>query len=152
MMEEIYITEIEKEGILDLPKGKVKININSMGGSVLCAMGYYDMLIAKKEKIITVGVGTVQSAAIYPYICGDERRSHKNTLYMLHGIEIEGQDDLKAVSDLAKKMNNFSSIIATRMAKISKKDYKYWYKILNGKTKFFTAEEFKKLGIVTKII
>jgi len=151
-MEEIEITELCKEEIIFLPKGEVKISINSMGGSVLCAMGYYDMLTAKKEKIITVGVGTVQSAAIYPFVCGDERWSYKNTLYMLHGIELQGQDDMMSCCELVILFDNFLKIIARRMARISKKDYKYWYKLLNGKTTFFTAQELLKLGVITKIV
>ena len=114
----------------------------------------FDMLMrrAKKQKIITIGVSEVSSAAIWPFVCGHERQSYKHTLFMFHEPNISG-GNLSRIRTLIKVQWRliFEPCIRRCYQISNRKDMKFWTNLFSGREMYFTAKEMKKLGLVTKI-
>ena len=136
-------------------KKQLKIGINSSGGSGETAIGMFDMITrrARTQHVITVGIGTVESAAMWPFLAGTERWSYKNTAFMFHdptmGNQISCHQYLKTFKFRWKTI--FTPCIR-RAWKLSNKSMDYWEDLFSGESTYLTAREMKKLNLVTKII
>ena len=130
--------------------------INSTGGDANAVIGMFDMLEArrKKQKIITIGVGTVESAAFWLFISGDERCAYKNTKFMFHSAYITNPSSFNVLFKIFKQYIDFilNPMLRRVMKLTTKKDFKFWYNLFTNQEVFLSARELKKLGIVTKIL
>lgn len=133
----------------------LEVLIQSYGGDGSVATGYFDVLRkrAKQQKIITIGVGVVQSSAMWVFLAGDERWAYKHTNFMFHDGRLgdKTKESLKNFIKFCEK--NIWNTIIKRVVDISnKKDRKFWNNLFFGKEIHLNAYDMKKLGLVTKIL
>ena len=69
--------------IEDIDASEIHVHIDSYGGSVSEAWAIYNALLQHPAKIITYGDGFVASAALYPFLAGDERIASSLSAYFL---------------------------------------------------------------------
>lgn len=85
----------------------INVYIDSPGGSVPEGWAIYNQLKQHRARVITYGIGFVASAALYPFLAGDERYAVEPSAYFLHQVEIGAfgnADSLRDVADAADQM------------------------------------------------
>lgn len=96
-----------EQQIKDLDVDEIRVHIDSYGGSVSEGWAIYNALRQHPAKVVTYGDGFVASAALYPFLAGDERIASNLSAYFLHQVivSVDGNaDDLRAAADEAEKM------------------------------------------------
>lgn len=87
----------------------IHVHIDSYGGSVSEGWAIYNSLKNHPARIVTHADGFVASAALYPFMAGDERiMSHVSALFfhqVLMGC-FGNADELRAAADQAEKLND----------------------------------------------
>ena len=87
----------------------INVHIDSYGGSVKEGWGMYNALREHKAKIRTYADGFVASAALYPFLAGDERYASPVSAFYLHQVMVGASgyaDDLRAAADDADLMTD----------------------------------------------
>lgn len=136
----------------DNSKQKIYVNINSTGGCLETTAYLMYRLLSAKPRVITENMGQCLSGGFFVFICGDERISFKHGLFLFHGGAHNGYRPVSALKDYLDKTTPIIDFTCRRLAKISTKSFSYWNHIVQSdKDVFFTAQELKKIGIVTKI-
>lgn len=93
--------------IKNLDVDEIRVHIDSYGGSVSEGWAIYNALRQHPAKIVTYGDGFVASAALYPFLAGDERIASSLSAYYFHQVMVAASgyaDDLRAAADEAEKM------------------------------------------------
>lgn len=98
--------DVSSAGIVEELKGLdvdvIDVHINSCGGAVQEGWGIYTALLNHPAKIITHGEGFVASAALYPFLAGDERYASTLSAYFFHQVMSGASGyskDLRAAAD-----------------------------------------------------
>lgn len=102
-----------KEELKALDADEIRVHINSSGGSVKEGWGIYNVLVEHRAKIVTYADGFVASAALYPYLAGDERHASELSAFYMHkalgsayGYANElrkAADEIDFITDVGKK-------------------------------------------------
>lgn len=103
---EVSAMSIENQ-IKGLDVDEIRVHIDSYGGSVSEGWAIYNALRRHPAKITTYGDGFVASAALYPFLAGDERIASSLSAYYFHCVAVSAEgyaDDLRAAADEAEKM------------------------------------------------
>lgn len=153
MMNGIQKTAYIKE---ELPLD-IRVVINSPGGSVLDMIAICDAmnLIQKTNKITTVGLGMVMSAAVPIIACGSlgHRWCGKNTRFMLHQMRGGMFGSKFDFENHMEQMKVLDKIYFDYLLQKTKIDQKYVDKISKADEEFYlSAQEALDLGIVDHII
>lgn len=86
--EQRWSDETSPKIVVDAIKGldtqEISVYIDSYGGSVAAGWGIYNALRQHPAKVKTYGVGFVASAALYPFLAGDERYASTLSAYYMH--------------------------------------------------------------------
>lgn len=93
--------------IKNLDVDEIRVHIDSYGGSVSEGWAIYNALRQHPAKIVTYGDGFVASAALYPFLAGDERIASSLSAYYFHQVMVAASgyaSDLRAAADEAEKM------------------------------------------------
>lgn len=106
---EYFPGDVSAAGIVEELKGLdvdvIDVHINSCGGSVAEGWGIYTALVNHPAKVVTHGEGFVASAALYPFLAGEERYANTLSAYYFHQV-MTGADgyakDLRAAADEAE--------------------------------------------------
>lgn len=96
-----------EQQIKDLDVDEIRVHIDSYGGSVSEGWAIYNALRQHPAKVVSYGDGFVASAALYPFLAGDERIASNLSAYFLHQVivSVDGNaDDLRAAADEAEMM------------------------------------------------
>lgn len=96
-----------KEQIEGLDVDEIRVHIDSYGGAVSEGWTIYNALRQHPAKIVAYGDGFVASAALYPFLAGDERIASSLSAYYFHQVMVSASgyaDDLRAAADEAEKM------------------------------------------------
>lgn len=139
---------LEAEG--DAP---IKVFIDSSGGDADAGYAIFDMLRFVKPKIITVGMGTVASAAALVHLAAkkENRLSLPNAHFLIHqplsgmrGVATEIEIHARELERLREKIN---ALIALETGQLLEKvagdtDRDYW----------LNAEEALEYGLIARII
>ena len=129
----------------------ITILVNSPGGNMFSAFTMIDVIQNSLTPIRTVAIGFVASAAYYIYICGRERISFNNTVFLQHDGAIQVSDSRSKVKDFI----DFNSIIEDRIKSLilkqSKMDSEFYDSIFE-KEYYFYPDKGVELGVVDKII
>ena len=67
-----------------LDADEIHLHIDSLGGSVPEAFGMYQTLLQHPAKVTTYADGFVASAALYPFLAGDERIATSTSAFYFH--------------------------------------------------------------------
>ena len=93
--------------IKNLDVDEIRVHVDSYGGSVSEGWAIYNALRQHPAKVVSYGDGFVASAALYPFLAGDERIASNLSAYFLHQVivSVDGNaDDLRAAADEAEMM------------------------------------------------
>lgn len=96
-----------REEIKDLDVEAIDVHINCYGGSVSAGWAIYSELRQHKAKIRTFAEGFVCSAALYPFLAGDERIANSVSAFYLHEVSTGAwgyAKDLRAAAEEAEKL------------------------------------------------
>lgn len=96
-----------KEQIEGLDVDEIRVHIDSYGGAVSEGWAIYNALRQHPAKVTTYGDGFVASAALYPFLAGDDRIASSLSAYYFHQVSVAAEgyaDDLRAAADEAEKM------------------------------------------------
>lgn len=93
--------------IKNLDVDEIRVHIDSYGGLVSEGWAIYNALRQHPAKVTTYGDGFVASAALYPFLAGDDRIASSLSAYYFHQVSVAAEgyaDDLRAAADEAEKM------------------------------------------------
>lgn len=93
--------------IKNLDVDEIRVHIDSYGGSVSEGWAIYNALRQHPAKIVAYGDGFVASAALFPFLAGDERIASSLSAYYFHQVMVSASgyaSDLRAAADEAEKM------------------------------------------------
>lgn len=93
--------------IKNLDVDEIRVHIDSYGGSVSEGWAIYNALRQHPAKIVAYGDGFVASAALFPFLAGDERIASSLSAYYFHQVMVAASgyaSDLRAAADEAEKM------------------------------------------------
>lgn len=93
--------------IKDLDVDQINVHIDSYGGAVSEGWAIYNALKNHPAKVVTYGDGFVASAALYPFMAGDERFASNLSAFYFHQVWISASgyaDELRAAANEAELM------------------------------------------------
>ncbi len=103
--------EVSARSLVDqlqaLDANTIDVHIDSCGGDICEAWAIYNALKSHPARVRTYGDGFVASAALYPFLAGEERIASNLSAYYLHQV-VRGArgypEELRAAADDAEKM------------------------------------------------
>lgn len=108
---ELFDSDVSAHGIVEQIKGldvdTINVHIDSYGGAVSEGWAIYNALKSHPAKVNTYGDGFVASAALYPFMAGDNRYASNLSAYYFHQVMISASgyaDDLRAAANEAEMM------------------------------------------------
>lgn len=99
------VDELKQLGEVD----RINVHIDSYGGSVSEGWAIYNALKQHPAKVVTYADGFVASAALYPFLAGDERHASTLSAFYLHEVMSWGEgyaEDLRKAADEAETMTD----------------------------------------------
>ena len=133
-------------------KGKVIININSLGGSLSDAFSIYDMIRSMENKVVTKICATSASAATIISLAGDNRYIAENARYLIHKVMINlnmvNSDDIEKVLPELKDLDR--QLINLYVSR-SKLNYQQVLDLMK-QNKFIDAQTAIEYGFIDDII
>jgi len=111
--EQWWSDETSPKSVVDAIKGldtqEISVYIDSYGGSVAAGWGIYNALRQHPAKVKTYGVGFVASAALYPFLAGDERYASTLSAYYMHEAWTSASgyaDELRRAADQIESLTD----------------------------------------------
>ena len=110
---EVFDGDVSAAGIVDeikdLVVDEIRVHIDSYGGAVSEGWAIYNALRQHPARVVTYGDGFVASAALYPFLAGEERVASNLSAYFFHRVSIRAEgysDELRAAADEADMMTD----------------------------------------------
>lgn len=140
-----------KETIKGLDVDVINVYIDSYGGSVSAGWAIYNELRSHPAKVRTFGTGFVASAALYPFMAGDERYAMDPSAYFFHQMLSWGEgnaDDLRKAADELEKLNKIGRAAFTDNTNLTAEDVLE----LEKRESWLSPQEALELGIATAVL
>lgn len=148
--EEVSPTSIVSE-IQGIDKPVIDVYIDSYGGSVSAGWAIYAALKNHPAKVRTFGTGFVASAALYPFLAGDERYASSLSAYFLHEVQTWAAGNAEALRAAAEDAEKFTEIGVNAFVERAGMEKETVLKLMEAET-WLTPEEALSHGIATAII
>ncbi len=135
------------------PKKRLRLVIDSPGGSVTHSIFLARVLMNSFHDIHTYNLGTVDSAAICLYLCGSTRFACPSSRFFLHppGVEVTGIQTESQLKDILRGLQIDTRDMVDFYTERTGLSAKTWRTIFRH-TCHITAEEARKFNIVTKLV
>lgn len=150
-----YAEETSPQSVIDAIKGldtqEISVYIDSYGGSVAAGWGIYNALRQHPAKVKTYGVGFVASAALYPFLAGDERYASPLSAYYLHEAWTSASgyaDELRRAADQIESLTDVGVNAFVERAGMERDKV---LELMRAET-WLTPESALELGIATALI
>ncbi len=127
--------------ILALEAKVIEVYIDCRGGELAEGWAIYNALRQHPAFIKTHGMGFVASAALYPFMAGDERNALSTSAYYFHGVQSEDSED-------AAKLTEIGRTAFTDNASVTDDDIA----ALQQAEQWISAQEMYDLGLATALI
>lgn len=140
-----------KNDVENLDADTIRLHINCYGGSVAAGWAIYSTLRQHKAKVQTYADGFVCSAALYPFLAGDERYAQSVSAFYLHEVSTGAwgyAKDLRAAADEAEKLTEIGINAFVERAGMARETVEQ----LMERETWLTPEEALSYGIVTEIL
>ena len=127
--------------------------LNSYGGSVYDAIGIVDYIrYLCPEKINTLGIGKVMSAACLILASGTgTRMATENTYLMIHEISDLQEGKSSEIKISTEHLDDLQQKMTTLFASFTNKGKKFWEK-KQSRDFYLTADKALEYGLIDKII
>lgn len=128
---------------------EINIHVDSYGGEVSEGFAIYNALRNKNAQVKTYADGFVASAAIYPFLAGDQRVANNVSAFYFHPV-IGGQygyaEDLREAANELDKLTEIGlgAFTAAGMKEQAARD------LINSKT-WYKPEDVLEMGLATSI-
>lgn len=135
----------------DLDVDVIHVHIDSCGGAVSEGWTIYNALIAHPAKIITHGDGFVASAALYPFLAGDERQASTVSGYYFHQVMSGAwgySDDLRKAAEEADAL---TSIGINAFVERAGMDAQFVRELMEKET-WVTPDQALEYGLATSVV
>lgn len=139
------------QDIKDLDVDQINVHIDSYGGAVSEGWAIYNALRDHPAKVVTYGDGFVASAALYPFMAGDERHASNLSAYYFHRVMMSASgyaDDLRAAANEADMMTEIGIKAFTDRTDMTADQVRA---LMEAET-WLTPERALELGVATSII
>lgn len=140
-----------KQQIENLDVDQIDVHIDSYGGAVSEGWAIYNTLRANPAKIVTYGDGFVASAALYPFMAGDERYASNLSAYFLHEVVTGAYGyakDLHAAAEEAELFTEIGTKAFTERTEMTEEEVR---ELMAAET-WLTPEQALERGIATAIV
>lgn len=140
-----------KEDVRALDADTINVYIDSYGGSVSEGWAIYNELKRHPARVRTFGTGFVASAALYPFMAGEERYAMDPSAYFFHqmlSVGVGNADDLRKAADEIEKLNEIGRAAFTDNTKLTSGDVEALEK---GET-WLSPYEALDMGIATAVL
>lgn len=147
---DVSANSLEKQ-IKDLDVDEIRVHIDSYGGAVSEGWAIYNALRQHPAKVITYGDGFVASAALYPFLAGDERIASNLSAYYLHQVMVSAEgyaDELRAAANEAEMMTEIGINAFVERTKMAADDVR---ELMEAET-WLSPSEALEQGIATSIV
>lgn len=147
---DVSANSLEKQ-IKDLDVDEIRVHIDSYGGAVSEGWAIYNALRQHPAKVITYGDGFVASAALYPFLAGDERIASNLSAYFLHQVMVSAEgyaDELRAAANEAEMMTEIGINAFVERTKMAADDVRA---LMEAET-WLSPSEALEQGIATSIV
>lgn len=151
---EFFSSDVSAYGIVkqikNLDVDEIRVHIDSYGGSVSEGWAIYNALRQHPAKVITYGDGFVASAALYPFLAGDNRIASNLSAYYLHRVSIAADgysDDLRKAADEADQMTEIGISAFVERTGMDENDAR---KLMEAET-WLSPDQAMEYGIATAI-
>lgn len=140
------------------PMQPLDVYVNSPGGSVFAGNEMANALIDWKrttgQKVnVTIGAMAASMGAVLPVQAADTVSAYPNSKIMFHGassVSVGGEAAMKDTAELLGKINQDIKTALVSRYGANPDEVAQWF--AEGREKWLTAAEAKKLGMVTNII
>lgn len=150
-----YAEETSPQSVIDAIKGldtqEISVYIDSYGGSVAAGWGIYNALRQHPAKVTTYGVGFVASAALYPFLAGDERYASPLSAYYLHEAWTSASGYADELRRAADQIENLTDIGVNAFVERAGMERDKVLELMREET-WLTPESALELGIATALI
>lgn len=129
----------------------INVHIDSYGGAVSEGWAIYNALKNHPATINTYGDGFVASAALFPFLAGDNRYASNLSAYYLHQVIVGVQgyaDDLRAAADEADLMTGIGIRAFTERTDMTEEQVR---QLMEAET-WLTPAQALEYGIATAIL
>lgn len=151
---EFFEGDISAAGIVgeikDLVVDEIRVHIDSYGGAVSEGWAIYNALRQHPARVVTYGDGFVASAALYPYLAGEERVASNLSAYFFHRVSIRAEgysDELRAAADEADMMTDIGISAFVERTNMDEAEVR---RLMDGET-WLTPTEALERGLATSI-
>ncbi len=137
----------------DISKKPIELWINSIGGDIEEMFGIYDVIRSLQSSVITIGFGSVCSAAGLILASGDIRCATKNCLFMEHELQIYVDDTLSLGKKHMEHVIRVHDMWLTLMSKHTKHRKSWWEEVFkkNDQVVYWNAKQMITHGVIDKI-
>ena len=137
-------------------KAPIKIHLNTDGGSLHAALALYDVMNMVSSEIIITATGMCASAGLILLAAGSKRYCTKNTQFFYHQPIMQSGPEVISTEQMRETASAYLYSQVT-YDKIIKDTFgisdDVWSREFEGKiSKYFSAEEALRFGLVDKII
>ena len=136
--------------IHDMDVDLIQVHVDSYGGEVSEGWAIYSQLVEHKAKVVTYADGFVASAALYPFLAGDQRIASTLSGFFFHEVLSSAYgyaSDLRKAADDAEKLTDIgisSFVERTSMEENTVRE-------LMAQETWVTPDEAMEYGLVTEI-
>ena len=137
--------------IKNLDVDTIRVHIDSRGGSVAEGWGIYNALREHPARVETYGDGFVASAALYPFMAGEERYASQLSAYYFHQVVTSASgyaSDLRAAAEEAEILGEVGLAAFTGRTKMTAEEVRQ----LQKDETWLTPEQALEKGIATAIL
>ena len=137
--------------IQELDVDTIRVHIDSYGGAVSEGWAIYNALREHPAKIVTYGDGFVASAALYPFLAGDERYASTLSAYFFHQVMTGASGyakDLRAAADEADVLTEIGMAAFTERAGMSEDTVR---QLMENET-WLSPQQALEYGVATAIV
>lgn len=151
---EFFESDVSAAGIVgeikDLAVDEIRVHIDSYGGAVSEGWAIYNALRQHPARVVTYGDGFVASAALYPFLAGEERVASNLSAYFFHRVSIRAEgysDELRAAADEADMMTDIGIGAFVERTNMDEAEVR---RLMDGET-WLTPTEALERGLATSI-
>lgn len=142
---EKFVSELQA-----ITASKVRLRINTPGGSVFDATAIYNALRSHPAHVVSDIEGAAASAGSWIALAGDEVRMADTAYMMIHNAQGAVMGEAEEMRKTAETLDMLSNTIAGMYEKKTGKPRSHWLNLMS-KTTWFTAEEAKAEGLVDEV-
>lgn len=151
---EFFDGDVSAAGIVDeikdLVVDEIRVHIDSYGGAVSEGWAIYNALRQHPARVVTYGDGFVASAALYPFLAGEERVASDLSAYFFHRVSIRAEgysDELRAAADEADMMTDIGISAFVERTNMDEAEVR---RLMDGET-WLTPAQALEYGLATSI-